>query len=123
MEWEVLFTDEFEAWWNELTAEEQTAVAAKVELLEEHGPVLKRPHSDVITSSRHANMKELRSKVDGRALRVLYALDPLRSALLLIGGDKTGDPGWYARMVPLADDLFDQHLEELERGGRGGETI
>jgi hypothetical protein len=48
-------------------------------------------------------------------LRVLYAFDPIRTALLLIGGDKTGDPKWYEKFVPIADDLFDQHLREFER--------
>jgi hypothetical protein len=63
-------------------------------------------------------MKELRAKVDARHLRVLYAFDPGRTALLLIGGDKTGDPGWYERFVPIADDLFDRHLRELKKERR-----
>jgi hypothetical protein len=45
---------------------------------------------------------------------VLYAFDPKRIAILLIGGDKTGDPKWYDKNVPLADDLFDAHLKALE---------
>jgi hypothetical protein len=113
MAWEVEFTDEFEVWWRALSEDEQEEIAAKVSLLEEHGPTLPRPHADVITSSRHSNMKELRGKVAERYLRVLYAFDPRRTALLLIGGDKTGDPTWYERFVPIADDLFDQHLKSL----------
>jgi hypothetical protein len=69
----------------------------------------------VISTSRHAHMKELRGKVEDRHLRVLYAFDPRRTALLLLGGDKTGDPNWYEKFVPIADDLFDQHLRQLER--------
>jgi hypothetical protein len=61
------------------------------------------------------NMKELRGKVEDRHLRVLYAFDPRRKALLLLGGDKTGDPKWYEKFVPIADDLFDEHLNQLER--------
>jgi hypothetical protein len=60
-------------------------------------------------------MKELRGKADARQLRVLFAFDPHRVALLLIGGDKTDDPKWYDKFVPIADDLFDEHLKELER--------
>jgi hypothetical protein len=60
-------------------------------------------------------MKELRGKVDERHLRVLFGFDPRRHALLLIGGDKTEDLRWYDKFVPLADDLFDKHLEQLER--------
>jgi hypothetical protein len=63
MAWEVEYTDEFEAWWNGLTEEEQIELDAKVRLLEPHGPVLPRPHSDVIVTSKHANMKELRGRV------------------------------------------------------------
>jgi hypothetical protein len=59
-------------------------------------------------------MKELRGKVEQRQLRVLFAFDPWRRAILLIGGDKTSDPKWYDRYVPIADDLFDKHLRELE---------
>lgn len=119
MAWEVEYTDEFEAWWNGLTAEEQIELDAKVHLLEQHGPVLPRPHSDVIVTSKHANMKELRGRVilpHHRAeLRVLYAFDSRRNAILLIGGDKTGNPKWYEEYVPIADQLFDHHLKHIER--------
>jgi hypothetical protein len=114
LSWAVEYTDEFEAWWDSLTEEEQDEIDTVVELLEEHGPTLSRPYADVITSSRHSNMKELRGKVGAR-LRVLFAFDPRRTALLLIGGDKTGDPKWYQRFVPIADDLFDRHLEQLRK--------
>jgi hypothetical protein len=116
MPWEVEYTDEFKGWWDGLRTEEQDAVAITVELLEIHGPTLKRPHSDVITTSRHANMKELRAKVKGKEkhLRVLYAFDTRRTAILLIGGDKTGNPSWYEQFVPLADKLFDLHLKQVE---------
>jgi hypothetical protein len=119
MAWEVEYTDEFEAWWNGLTEEEQIELNAKVRLLEQHGPVLPKPHSDVIVTSKHANMKELRGKVifsNHRAeLRVPYAFDPQRTAILLIGGDKTGNPSWYEEYVPIADRLFDDHLNRIER--------
>jgi hypothetical protein len=59
-------------------------------------------------------MKELRGKVEERQLRVLYAFDPIRTAVLLIGEDKTGDPKWYQKFVPVAAGLFDEHLNQLE---------
>src|SRR5213593_335732 len=55
------------------------------------------------------------SRSGGRPYRVLYAFDPRRVALLLLGGAKTGDARWYERMVPEADYLYDRHLEALER--------
>jgi hypothetical protein len=63
-------------------------------------------------------MKELRGKVREKHLRVLFAFDPRRTALPLIGGDKTGNPGWYEKFVPVADDLFDRHLRTLEQKSR-----
>ncbi|HEV2117738.1 MAG TPA: type II toxin-antitoxin system RelE/ParE family toxin [Terriglobales bacterium] len=115
MAWDVEYTDEFEAWWNTLEVDEQEEVEAKVELLEEFGPVLPRPHADVIVTSKHAKMKELRADVVRRQLRVLYAFDPRRKAILLIGGDKTGSPNWYKQYVPRADELFDDHLAQIKR--------
>ena len=55
----------------------------------------------------------LRAQSGGRALRVFYAFDPRRTSILLIGGDKTGNDRFYEEYVPVADDLYDEHLDEL----------
>lgn len=117
MELEAEYTDGFEAWWTGLTEEEQEDVDAKVRLLQRFGPTLPRPHADRVQGSKHPNMKELRVQHAGRPYRVLYAFDPRRTAILLLGGDKTGDDRWYERMVPVADRLYDEHLETLKREG------
>jgi hypothetical protein len=65
-------------------------------------------------------MRELRTQHDGRPLRTLYAFDPLRSAILLIGGDKTGDSRWYDKHVTIADRLYDEHLEQLQKERKEG---
>ncbi len=117
MEWDVEFTDEFGEWWDGLTEEAQDAVATKVGLLRRFGPALRRPHSGSINSSKHSNMKELIIQHAGRPYRVLYAFDPRRSAILLMGGDKTGDNSWYESFVPIADRLFNEHLAALRREG------
>ena len=62
-------------------------------------------------------MRELRVQHQGRPYRVFYAFDPRRAAILLIGGDKTGDSRFYERLTPIADRLFDEHLEQLKREG------
>lgn len=90
-EWEVEYTDEFGGWWDGLTEAEQVSVNAKVLLLQRFGPALSRPHADVIHSSRHPHRKELIVQHAGRPYRVLYAFDPRRTAILLMGGDKTGN--------------------------------
>ncbi len=117
MVWDVEYTDEFEAWWDGLTEDEQDSVAASVGLLEERGPHLSDPHSSGINSSKHSRMRELRTQHKGRPYRTLYAFDPRRSAILLIGGDKTGEDRWYEKYVPVADRLYDEHLETLKREG------
>ena len=68
--------------------------------------------------SKHSHMRELRIQHEGHPYRVLYAFDPLRSALLLIGGNKTGDNRWYEVFVPLADRLYDEHLLALKKEGK-----
>lgn len=98
-----------------LSEDEQADVNAKVILLQKLGPSLPRPHADLIHSSRHTNMKELRIKHSGRPHRVLFAFDPRRRAILLIGGDKTGNDRWYEEFAPIADGLYDQHLEALKK--------
>ena len=62
-------------------------------------------------------MRELRTQARGRPLRTLYAFDPQRSAILLIGGDKTGDDRWYDVHIPIADRLYDEHLNQLRKEG------
>jgi hypothetical protein len=115
--WEVEFTDEFERWWNSLDEHEQESVAASVELLQSLGPSLGRPRVDTVKNSAHANMKELRTQHRGRPIRTFFAFDPRRTAILLIGGDKTGDRRFYTKMIPLADELYDEHLRELRKEG------
>jgi hypothetical protein len=115
MQWSVEYTDEFAVWWDELTTEEQESLDASVRLLEARGPALGFPHSSGINGSRHSHMRELRTQHDGRPLRTLYAFDPRRTAILLIGGDKTGLDRWYDVHIPVADRLYDEHLRQIER--------
>ena len=69
----------------------------------------------MIVTSRHSNIKELRGKAGESLLRVLYAFDPRRTAILLIGGDKSGNHDWYEEFVPTADRLFEEHLAALKK--------
>lgn len=86
-------------------------VEAALDMLAERGPGLGRPVVDTITNSRHADMKELRVG----SIRILFAFDPQRDAVLLVGGDKRGEwKRWYDKAVPLADDRFDEWLADLE---------
>jgi hypothetical protein len=84
-----------------------------VDLLGDPGPNLGYPYSSDIAGSRHGNLRELRVQSKGRPFRIFYAFNPRRDAILLIGGDKTGDKRFYERMIPIADRLYDQHLREI----------
>ena len=117
MTWEVEYTDDFGEWWHSLTEAEQESLAASVRLLEGKGPALGYPHSSGINGSRHGHMRELRTQHSGLPYRTLYAFDPRRMAILLIGGDKTGDGRWHDVHVPIADRLYDEHLEQLQHEG------
>ena len=116
MAWEVEYTDGFEGW-DGLAAAQQDDLNAEVILLIERGPHLRFPHSSGVASSRHGRMRELRTQSSGRPLRVFYAFDPRRMAILLIGGDKTGNDALYEEYVPIADRLYDQHLVTLREEG------
>ena len=115
--WNVEITDEFEQWFLGLNERQQDAVRTDIALLERTGPALGRPIVDTIKQSRHSNMKELRTMHGRRHLRTFFAFDPRRSAILLIGGDKTGDKGFYDRMIPIADKLYDVYLTEIRKEG------
>jgi hypothetical protein len=118
MTYEVEYTDEFEQWWVTLDASAQVAIAGRgVKLLEEQGPNLPFPRSSDVKQSRHRNMRELRVQHKGEPYRILYAFDPRRVAILLLGGNKVGNDRWYEENVPKADKLYDQYLIELTDEG------
>ena len=116
MTWEVEYTDEFNEWWETLTEDVQDSIDAAVEALEEGGPTLGRPFVDTLTGSRIPNLKELRPL--GTTVRVLFVFGPRRVAILLLGGDKEGRwQEFYAEAIPLAERLYEEHLDELRREG------
>src|ERR1043165_8317362 len=117
MAWTVEYTGEFFDWWQTLEASRQGQVAKGVRLLESKGPRLPFPYSSGSRGSRHPHMRELRIQSQGDPIRIFYAFDPRRAAILLIGGDKAGEDRFYKVMVPLADRLYDTYLEELRREG------
>ena len=110
MPWSVVKTAAFNAWFAELPTNEQKRVIALEILLSQEGPGLGRPVVGKIEASRHPNMKELRRGSN----RILFAFDPQRTAVLLVGGNKRGQwRSWYPTAVSAADRLFDHHLRSL----------
>lgn len=105
-----------EGWLAALDQDSFEQVIAALELLSEGGPHLGRPLVDTVVASRHKNMKELRPGSSGRSeLRLLFAFDPGRRAIVLVAGDKAGSwSKWYKTNIPIADDRFDEHLRDLK---------
>jgi hypothetical protein len=98
VEWNVEYTDECGAWWDGLTAEEQEDINASVILRQRFGPLLRYPHSSSVASSRHSHMRELRVQHAGRPYCLLYAFNPLRTA--------------------IPDRLYDEHVQQLTHEGK-----
>lgn len=120
MAWGVEYTHEFEEWWDELSMAEQDSVSVVVDLLVGFGTDLGSPYSSKIMESKLSHMRELRIQHGGSPYRVLYAFDPRRMAILLIGGNKTGQDRWYEVFVPKAEKIYIEHLKTLEKEKKNG---
>ena len=115
--WEIEVTDEFEAWWTTLSEGERITITSVVELLEEKGPALARPYVESLSDdSKYSNMKELRVQHAGNPYRIGFAFDPRKTAILLIGGVKSGK-GWTAKLAAQADKIYGEYLKELKKEG------
>jgi hypothetical protein len=108
---EVVATDEFTEWYGALDDAGAEDVGVVVELLAARGVTLPFPYSSDIRGASFA-LRELRVQSNGRPLRVFYAFDPARQAVLLLGGDKTGDASFYERMVRACERIWQEYLNE-----------
>ena len=110
MSWEVELTTEFEEWYRSLDQADQERIVAVVQVLRDRGPGLGRPLVDSVKGSAFP-IKELRVGT----VRILFAFDPRRVAVLLTGGDKQHKwQRWYRTAIPEADRLYTKHLDTLE---------
>ncbi len=112
-EWAIIYRSRHSLWFNKCGEPLQNEILAHLEVLKIMGPSLGRPRVDHMKGSKHQNMKELRIQYKGDSVRILFAFDPARQAVLCLGGVKTGDKDWYRRNLPLADQEFPSHLEEM----------
>jgi len=114
MEWVVEFDEEFSTWFDALEADLRDEILSNLNVLAQYGPALRRPRVGNIEGSIYPQMKELIVQYKGDPWRILFAFDPERHAIVLVGGNKTGDNRWYKTNVPIADARFKKHLAELE---------
>jgi hypothetical protein len=110
---EVLATDPFRDWYFELSDADADAVTLSVERLEQLGVALPFPYSSKVEGSRYA-LRELRIAAGRSPIRVFYAFDPRRNAVLLLGGSKAGTKRFYKEQIPPAERIWERYLEELE---------
>lgn len=115
--WEVEITDQFRDWFEALDEDSQERIVAAVELLQDRGPTLGRPAAGEVAGSKIHNLKELIPR--GSSIRILFAFDPRRAAILLLGADKAehGWKSWYPQAIEQAEQLYDEYLEELRKEG------
>jgi len=112
--WSVLINEEVSDWMLTLDEAEYDQVAAALQALGVDGPALGRPFVDTVKGSRHKNMKELRPR--GTHIRLLFAFDPLRQAVVLVAGDKTNRwKQWYEENIPVADERFEAHVMQVDQ--------
>ena len=122
MEWEILMTSQVEEFLDDLLDTDEVThrlVNQAILVLERNGPTEGRPLIDHVLASKIPNMKELRPPSGGRSeIRILFAFDPWRSAILLIAGDKSGQwTRWYREAIPAAERRYALYLEEREKEG------
>lgn len=110
-----------EEWFVTLDKETRQLVSAALEVLASRGPSLRRPLVGEVKGSRFKNMKELRPGSSGDSeIRILFAFDPERRAIMLFAGDKQRWWNrWYRRAIPKADRLYQEHLDSLRKKGAG----
>ena len=114
--WTVLFHRDFFPEFEELPAATQDELLTKLALLREFGPKLRRPHADTLKGSKHSNMKELRFDAADGVWRTAFAFDPVRRAIILVAGDKSGGSSdqFYRGLIEKADERLDEHLRVMK---------
>jgi hypothetical protein len=115
-EWDVRVTDEFLSWVDELDPRSKALIVDAIDRLAEAGPALGRPLVDRLAGSEIHNLKELRPGSAGSSeIRIIFVFDSWRSAVLLVGGDESGDwSGWYRKTIPRAENLYVEYVKERE---------
>ena len=110
-----------EEWLDTLDNRSVAMIFASLERLQEEGPALGRPLVDTLSNTQVKNLKELRPVSPKESeIRIIFAFDPTRSAIMLLGGDKAkGKSGkqkwneWYKRAIPKAEEIYKEHLKRL----------
>jgi hypothetical protein len=107
--WEIIWDEKCREWRDAEPDAVAEAIAVALVPLRERGPSLGRPLVDTLKGTPVPNLKELRVQAGGRPYRILFAFDPARRAIMLVGGDKGGDARWYEVHIPIAVERAKHH--------------
>jgi hypothetical protein len=111
--WKIYATEEYLAWFSQLSEHDKEIILVKVHLLSEFGPELSRPHADTLHGSKMSNMKELRAKTNGHIFRIAYYFTNKRQGIILAGGDKKGkdEKLFYKDLIKQAEKMMEKYKE------------
>ncbi len=112
MRWKVIQCTEFFEEFKTLPTGLQDEILIHQEMLSIFGPHLGRPTVDTLKSSNIPNLKEIRLSWSRQPYRFFFVFDPLRRAVVLVGGCKSGDKHFYKRLIPVAEARYRQYLVE-----------
>jgi hypothetical protein len=115
MPYNLVLLDTFVTWLDEQEDERRIKILGHLDLLEERGPLLGRPYVDTLKGSKITNLKELRVQHKTEPIRILFAFDPEQQAVIILGGSKQSDKRWYDTNIPIAEEMFFEHLEKLKK--------
>lgn len=119
--WEIITTDLFDDWFGALSDRDRANVLASMLVLRIEGPNLARPYSDTLKQSVVSNLKELRVQSGGKPIRVLYAFNKKRKAVILCGGIKSQNPKrFYKEIIPIAEHEFEKHIAVFKEDDSNG---
>jgi hypothetical protein len=113
--WKVYRTDEFKEWFDNLNVEAKEPILKDILILSNYGPSLSRPYVDTLKGSKLKNLKELRTKFKNNYFRIIFAFDPERDIILLVGGNKSNDKNFYSKIISKAEKLFLKHIDDIQR--------
>ena len=113
--WKVYRTDEFKEWFDNLDFEAKEPILKDIIILSNYGPSLSRPYVDTLKGSKLTNLKELRTKFKNNYFRIIFAFDPERDIILLVGGNKSNDKNFYSKIISKAEKIFLKHIDDIQR--------
>ena len=113
MRWRVIYHDKFKEEFGRLPESVQRKLADATVTLQNAGPNATRPVVDTLKGSKLKNLTEIRFRASGGEWRFAFIFDPLRNAVILVAGNKSGtnQKRFYSTLISIAEKRYKQYLE------------